>query len=1053
MPDKIDIKKILVIGSGPVVIGQGSEYDYAAVEACKALREEDCQVVVMNSNPSAISADAWAADVAYIEPLTLGSITKVIEKERPDALLPTVGGQTALYLAASLEQSGVLAKYGTELIGANGAAITRSEDRKLFKQTMESAGIPVPVSGIACSIEEGMQVIKNVGFPAILRPAYSVGGAGSAISYNLEEFVQMLGFALKTSPISQVLIERSVYGWKEIDAVVLCDTYGKLTDITQFENIDPAGVHSGDSAVVTPVQTLSDDEAMTVSEFAEKAACAIGAYGTVSTRFAVSPEGEVVILSANVSLNRVVALAGRVGGFPIASVATKLAVGIPMLEALAYYQSTGRGPAVKLPRFAFDKFADADTALGPSMKSVGDAVAIGCNYYEAMQKCIRSLGIGRFGLGADGRDIAWGDIAENLVKPNPDRLFYIRHAIETGMTTAEISELSKINESFIKDVKRLVDFEKGLEGKSLVGVSADVLAEAKQFGYSDAQLAVMLETDEDQVRVRRNVLGISTGFSSVAWCPETPVVYSAYGDCDRLPVVAGDKKVIILGGGPGRIGQGSEFDYFVVHAARALTEAGYQSIVINSNPDAVSTDPWVVGTLYLESLTLEAVLDIIDREKPLGVIVQLSGQASVEISRSLADAGVNVFGTPLESIDRVQDRKQLADFIHKLGLVQTASETASSVDQALKGAEKIGYPVLVKSGFLVEGRSRSIIYDADDLAAFAQSALADTSGQMIVIDKFLEDAIEVGVDAVSDGETVFICGVMEHIEQAGVHSADAACALPPHSLASEMVDEVKRQTSLIASKLGIRGLINVLYAVKGGSVYVLSVNPRASRTIPFVTKATGIQWTDIAARVMVGISLKEQGVTDQHSVNHMSVKEAVFPFVRFSGADVVLGPEVKSTGHVMGINTNFGSAYMKAQAAAGQYLPEGGTAFVSIADRDKGEIPTIGARLRELGFEIVATRGTAKVLKEAGVEARVISKIGEGRPDATDLIKNGDIDLIINTRSGKKPRSHEITIRSAMIARGIPIITTIAGAKATLFGMETVKTHGYEVRSLQDYYG
>lgn len=1072
MPKRTDIKKIMIIGSGPIVIGQACEFDYSGSQACKALREEGYEIVLVNSNPATIMTDPGMADHTYIEPLTVESLTSIIAKERPDALLPTLGGQMGLNLGTFLSREGVLEKYGVEMIGANEQAIAKAEDRRLFKETMQSIGIRVPKSGIANSTAEGMEIIKEIGFPVILRPAYTMGGAGGATAYNMEEYERMLAFALETSPVHQTLIEESVLGWKEVEFEVMRDCADNVILITSMENIDPMGVHTGDSIVVAPAQTLTTQEMTNLVDLSKKVIRAIDITGGgTNIQYGTNPEnGDVVIIEINPRVSRSSALASKATGFPIARVAAKLAVGLTFDEiknditgkTYSDFEPTVDYCVMKVCRFTFEKFPGADETLNTSMKAVGESMAIGRNFKEALQKGIRSLEIGRYGLGSDGKDLQEKErrdmdlIREKLVQPNANRLFFVRYAIENGMSTQEINSLSKIDPWFIENIRELVDFEKKLAGQSVVSVPARTLREAKQLGYSDIQLAHLLDTTEEQVRQRRKVLGIESTFYLVDTCAgefeaQRPYFYSTYETMDQSRPTTNPNKVIILGGGPNRIGQGIEFDYCCVHAAYALNEEGYESIIINCNPETVSTDFDTSDKLYFEPLTREDVLDIIDRENPMGVIVQLGGQTPLNLSLSLKQAGVNILGTSPESIDRAEDRKLFSELVNKLNLRQTENDTATSVSEALEKAARIGYPVLVRPSYVLGGRAMEIVYDDIDLASFMQRATEASPERPILIDKFLDDAVEVDVDAISDGELALVCGVMEHIEQAGVHSGDSACSLPPYSLSAEIVDEIKRQTYLLAKELEVRGLMNVQYAVKDGQVYILEVNPRASRTVPFVSKATGIPWAKVATKIMLGQSLKQQGITREVTPDHVAVKEAVFPFVRFPGVDVVLGPEMKSTGEVMGIDCNFGHAYIKAQVAAGQNLPKSGTVFLSVADRHKAEIVEIGRGLVELGFKIAATRGTADALAKAGIESIPVAKIGEGRPDATDLIKNNEIALIINTPSGKKPRKHEVQIRSAIVAGGIPIITTMAGARATIHGLKTAANGGATVRSLQEY--
>ncbi len=1073
MPKRTDIHKILVIGSGPVVIGQACEFDYSGSQACKAFREEGYEVVLVNSNPATIMTDPEMADHTYIEPLTLESLTRIIEKERPDALLPTLGGQTGLNMGTFLEREGVLKKYGVEMIGANEQAIAKAEDRKLFKETMQSIGIRVPKSGIADSVEEGMQVINDIGFPVILRPAYTMGGAGGATAYNMEEYEKMLAFALESSPVHQTLIEESVLGWKEVEFEVMRDCEDNVIMITSMENIDPMGVHTGDSIVVAPAQTLTAPELNHLIDLSKKVIRAVDITGGgTNIQYGVNPDnGDVVIIEINPRVSRSSALASKATGFPIARVAAKLAVGLTFDEiknditgqTYSDFEPTVDYCVMKVCRFTFEKFPGADETLNTSMKAVGEAMSIGRNFKEALQKGIRSLEIGRYGLGSDGKDLKEKErrdmdlIRQKLSQPNAHRLFYLRYALENDMSTEEIHEISNIDPWFIENIRELVDFEQKLAGQSIVSLPSGTLSEAKKLGYSDIQLAHLLETTEEQVRQRRKVLGIESTFYLVDTCAgefnaKRPYFYSTYETVDESRATDNPKKVIILSGGPNRIGQGIEFDYCCVHAAYALKEEGFESIIINCNPETVSTDFDTSDKLYFEPLTREDVLGIIDREKPQGIIVQLGGQTPLNLSLGLKAAGVSILGTSPESIDRAEDRKLFSALVNKLGLLQTDNDTATSVAEAKEKAAKIDYPVLVRPSYVLGGRAMEIVYDEDDLAGFMQRATEASPERPVLIDKFLEDAVEVDVDAISDGKLTLVCGVMEHIEQAGVHSGDSACSLPPFSLSADIVAEIRRQAYALAEELEVRGLMNIQFAVKDGKVYILEVNPRASRTVPFVSKATGIPWAKVATKIMVGKSLEEQGITKEVTPGFVSVKEAVFPFVRFPGVDVVLGPEMKSTGEVMGIDQDFGNAYLKAQIAAGQDLPQTGTVFVSVADRDKDEVCEIARSLSDLGFSIAATRGTAKAIEKAGVKARVISKIGEGRPDATDLIKNNEVALIINTPSGKKPRQHEINIRSAVVAGGIPIITTMAGAKATVNGLKVTRDHGPTVRSIQEYH-
>jgi len=1027
MPKKAGIKKVLVIGSGPNVIGQSGAFDYMAAQACRVLSEEGCKVIVVDSNPSTIITDAGFADHTYIEPLTVDSLTHIIEIEKPDSLLASLGGQTAVNLATALENAGVLAKNNVKMIGIDADVLSKCKDRTL----LESVGAKTPIGKTACSMEKGIQIIREIGFPAVLRPAGAIGGAGSAVIYNMEEFGEMLAVALKASPVRKVLIERACLGNKSIEFVVLRDSSGGKVAVG-IENIEPTGIHSGDSTSVYPIQSLGENQIKELKELSKKIADAIGVIGSITVSFAIESDGRVTVLNADPAITNTCALASKMAGIPIGAISAKLAIGFDLDSE---YKLPTDHVAVKMSRFDFDKFPGADTTLNTSMKSVGEVIGFGKSFKEAMQKAVHSLEVEYCKTECPSID----EMADALIKPNPKRLCDIKCAVAAGLSDYEICDITKTDPFFVKQIREMIGFEQNFEGKSLVGVSSEVLLEAKKLGYSDAQLADLFETDEEQVRTRRDVLDIQSGFECTG-----EGFFSTYDTKSASEPLADQKKVIIIGGGPNRIGQGTELDYCCVHASAALMSQGYKTVIINCNPEAVSTDPNLSDKLYFEPVTVENVLGIIEREKPMGVILAFGGNAALKLSAALIKAGVNILGTPPESIERASNRKLFAETMVKLGLKDSHSQIISSGKDALKSAESIGYPVLVRCGYTTQ-----VAYDDDDLAAFVEKVEV-SADRPVALDKFIEGATKVDVVAVSDSETSLICAVMEHIEQAGVHSGDSACAIPPFSLPAKTIDEVKRQTKLVAKELGIKGLINAHFAVKDNLIHILGVNPQATRLIPFVCKATGVDWIGSAARVAAGSLIEELGLSEIKP-GIVSVKEAVFPFTRFPGVDVVLGPQMKSTGEVMGINESFGAAYIKAEIAAGQLLPDKGTVFVSIADSDKAEAIDIAQKLNELGFDIVATRGTARALKSAGLSVKTLYKIGEGRPDATDLIKNEEIDLIINTPSGKKPRQHEITIRSAIVARGIPIITTIAGAKATVLGMETVRKHKSAVHSLQDY--
>ena len=1072
MPRRDDIKKILIIGSGPIVIGQACEFDYSGSQACKALREEGYEVVLVNSNPATIMTDPQMADATYIEPLTIESLEKIIAKERPDALLPTLGGQVGLNLGTFLEREGILKKYNVEMLGCKAESIAKAEDRKLFKETMESIGVRTPKSGIAETMDEGMNIIKEIGFPVILRPAFTMGGAGGGTAYNMEEYEKMLQKALETSPVHQTLIEESVIGWKEVEFEVMRDSADNVIIITSMENIDPMGVHTGDSIVVAPALTLTNDELVKLADIAKKIIRAINVTGGgTNVQLGVNPEnGDVVIIEINPRVSRSSALASKATGFPIARVAAKLAVGYRFDEiknditgkTMSNFEPTIDYVVMKVCRFAFEKFAGADPTLTTQMKAVGESMAIGRNFKESIQKGIRSLEIGRYGLGSDGKDYCPKTGADiDLIKakisqPNALRLFYIKHGLENGLSVDKINDICKIDKWFLNEIKQLVDFEKDIEKDTIDTISKENLKKAKEWGYSDIQLAYLLNSDEMNVRSKREELDIISTYYEVDTCAGEiealkPYYYSTYETLDQCNATDNKKKVIILGGGPNRIGQGIEFDYCCVHASYALKEAGYEAIIINCNPETVSTDFDTSDKLYFEPLTREDVLNIIEKEKPYGVIVQLGGQTPLNLSAHLKAEGVNILGTSPESIDLAEDRKLFSKMLDKLGLRQTLNETATNVEEALDAAHRIGYPLLVRPSYVLGGRAMEIVYDDATLITYMKTAVIASPERPVLVDKFLDDAIEVDVDAISDGETTLVCGVMEHIEYAGVHSGDSACSLPTWSLKRNIVDEIKRQTYLLAKELNVRGLMNIQFAVKDDIVYIIEVNPRASRTVPFVSKATGKPWAKIATRIMLGISLKEQGITCEVTPTHVCVKEAVFPFVKFPGIDCMLGPEMKSTGEVMGIDNNFGIAYLKAQIAAGNKIPQGGNCFLSLADKDQKHALDLAKKLIKLGFKIYATHGTREAIKDEISDVVLVNKIEMGRPDPIDYIKNGDFDIIINTPSGRRPKEHEVQMRATAIARNVPIITTLAAAYATIIGLEAQKNNRFGCKSLQEY--
>ncbi len=1073
MPKRTDIKKILIISSGPIVIGQACEFDYSGSQACKALHEEGYETVLVNSNPATIMTDPGMADRTYIEPLEAEFIEKIIAKEKPDALLPTLGGQNGLNMGFFLSRSGVLKKYGVEVIGADAEAIERAESREKFKETMASIGLAVPESGIATTVEEGLALGEKIGFPIILRPAFTMGGQGGSCVYNIDELKAGLEYGIDVSPLKQILVEQSVLGWKEVEFEVIRDCKDNVIIVTSMENIDPMGVHTGDSIVVAPAQTLTTEEFVDLENWCKKIIRAVGINGGgTNIQFAVNPDdGRVVIIEINPRVSRSSALASKATGFPIARVAAKLAVGLSLDEIVnqvtgktyTYFEPTVDYAVFKVCRFTFEKFPGANPILTTSMKAVGEAMSIGRNYKESLQKGIRSLEYRRFGLGADGRDVPDSEskdlekIKQKLVYPNADRIFWIRYAIKAGMTDQEIYEHSKIDVWFVHQMREIVEMEEKIAKHKLADLPDKLLREAKGLGFSDVQIAHLTKSKEEAVFAHRKKKGIKPGYKLVDTCggefdPKQPYFYSTYDNAKDECRATDKKKVIVLGGGPNRIGQGIEFDYCCCHASFALKEEGYEAIMVNSNPETVSTDFDTSDRLYFEPLTREDVLHIVEAEKPMGVIVQFGGQTPLNLSRQLEDAGVPILGTSVDSIDRSEDRKRFKALLKKLKLTQPANGTATSFTEAKKVAKKIGYPVVVRPSYVLGGRAMVIVYDEADLEEYMEKAVIASPERPILIDKFLEDAIEIDVDCVSDGAKTVILGIMEHIEEAGIHSGDSACVIPTFSLSKSILAKIRIASQALAKELKVKGLMNIQYAVKSDILYVLEVNPRASRTVPYVSKATGIPWAKVATKVMLGKSLKELGIEKEVIPEHFSVKEAVFPFNRFPGVDPVLGPEMKSTGEVMGIDPDFGVAYMKAQIAAGQKLPMEGKIFISVNDRDKRSIVDIAKRISTLGYQIVSTSGTAEVLRKNGLEVEEVSKLGEGRPDVLDLIKNGEVKFIINTPGDKKTKVDETKIRSGAIMHMVPIITTLSGARATVNGLEAAKKKGFKVKALQDYH-
>ncbi len=1083
MPKRNDLKKILLIGSGPIVIGQACEFDYSGSQACKALREEGYSIVLVNSNPATIMTDPGMADRTYIEPITPEIVERIIARERPDAVLPTLGGQTGLNIAVFLDKAGVFRKYGVEVIGARADAIARAEDRELFKQAMQEIGIGIPQSGIARSIAEGMEIGLKIGFPLILRPAYTLGGTGGSTAYNKEELREYLGRAIEYSPVGQVLVEQSVLGWKEIEFEVMRDNADNVIIVTSMENVDPMGVHTGDSAVVAPAQTLTAKEYANYAALCRKIIRKIDVTGGgVNIQFAGNPDdGSIVIIEVNPRLSRSSALASKATGFPIARVATKLAVGYRLDEVRneitgrtsALYEPTVDYCVFKISRFTFEKFPTADPTLNTSMKAVGEAMSIGRNFREAFQKGLRSLETGRFGFGADGKD-ALTDPRENLEKireklliPNAERFFYIRYAFQAGMTVEEIFQLTKIDRWFLSNMQEIFDLEARLRRLRFQGEKRqfadwkkafpmELLREAKKSGFSDVQLAHILGLDEQKIRKMRVKDRTTPVFKLVDTCAgefpaAKPYYYSSYETVEES-VRTDRPKVVILGGGPNRIGQGIEFDYCCVHASLALREMGYESIMVNSNPETVSTDYDTSDKLYFEPLTREDVLNVVELEKPIGVIVQFGGQTPLNLAVPLAKAGVPIWGTTPDSIDRAEDRKRFQALLKKLNLIQPDNGTARSFAEAKKVADKIGYPVIVRPSYVLGGRAMEIVYDEDGLADFMKKAITVSPQHPILIDKFLEDAIEIDVDAISDGETTVIGGIMEHIEEAGIHSGDSASVIPPHTLDNRLIRSIKDNTYALARELCVKGLMNIQYAIRNDVVYVLEVNPRASRTVPFVSKATGVSLANLATKIMAGKSLKELHFTEEVEVSHVAVKESVFPFARFPGVDAILGPEMKSTGEVMGIDTSFGKAFAKSQIAAGTNLPKAGKVFLSVTNKDKRQVVFLAKQLEHMGFSLLATAGTGAALQHNDIAVQILPKLSEGRPNIVDFMKNRDVVLIINTASGKKSREDTVYIRATAVQHSIPLVTTISGAQAVVNAIEAIWREEGSVKTIQEYH-
>ncbi len=1070
MPKRTDLKKILIIGSGPIIISQACEFDYSGTQAVKALKEEGYEVVLINSNPATIMTDPELADKTYIEPITPEMVAKVIEKERPDALLPTLGGQTGLNTAIRVAEMGVLEKYGVELLAADIKVIRKAEGREEFRAAMKKIGLNVPESAIVHTAADALAAAEQIGFPVIVRPSFTLGGTGGGVAYNMHELEELSAAGIDLSLNNEIMLERSLLGWKEYELEVMRDRNDNVVIICPIENMDAMGVHTGDSITVAPAQTLTDREYQLMRNASIAIMREIGVEtGGSNVQFAVNPvDGELMVIEMNPRVSRSSALASKATGFPIAKIAAKLAIGYTLdeipnditRETYASFEPTIDYCVVKIPRWTFEKFPEAEDILTTAMKSVGETMAIGRTFKEAFQKALRSLEIGRMGFGNDGKgtlsDMDEEDLEKKLITPNSQRIFFLYEALRRGRSVEDLYRLTQIDPWFLHNLRQLAETEAAIAVAGFHGLSPDFLRRVKQQGFSDYHIGNLTGTTEDDIRELRNSQGLLPVFKLVDTCAAeieafTPYFYSTYEteDESRISEV---KKVMILGGGPNRIGQGIEFDYCCVHASFALKEMGIESIMVNSNPETVSTDYDTSDKLYFEPLTREDVLNIIEREKPDGVIVQFGGQTPLNLAVPLAEVRVPIVGTSPDSIDRAEDRKRFQQFLQKLNLKQPANDTARTMEEALAIAARIGYPVVVRPSYVLGGRAMRIVYNEKGIREFMASAIIVSSEHPVLIDKFLKDAVEVDVDAISDGDMTVIGGIMEHIEEAGIHSGDSACVLPPHSLSAAMIAEIREASKAMARELKVIGLMNVQFAVKDDELYVLEVNPRASRTVPFVSKATGVPLAKLATKVMLGMKLADLGLTEEVEVKHWAVKEAVFPFDRFANVDTLLSPEMKSTGEVMGLDSSLGIAFAKSQLAAGQKLPVRGNALISVRDADKGAILPLAKRLLDLGFSILATIGTASYLTEHGVACTMVNKISQGRPHLLDKVQDNQIQWIIHTSMGSRTTEDSYTIRRSALDYHLPYTTTISGALSMVQALETAREREIQVRAIQEYF-